>query len=59
MDGGVGPRTGASERIVLAHCEGTRQVVSPLRNLRLVWGLLVKLFFVGFVSGWQQDPLTT
>ncbi len=32
MDGEVGPRTGSGERVVLAHCTGTRRVVFGVGN---------------------------
>ena len=32
VDGAVGPRTGAGERVVLAHCAGTRRVAFGVGN---------------------------
>jgi hypothetical protein len=36
VDGEVGPRTGAVERVVLTHCSGTRRVAFGVGN---AWSL--------------------
>ncbi len=48
MGGRVGPRTETGEWVVLTH-----MIERPHVGLCLLWGILVRIVFVGFGSWWE------